>query len=67
MPRNGLNHTSTDMKKEYYEVNVDMKWSQDYRIKAKSASEAKKKAWERFRKRPPRKLFELLADKSWRQ
>ncbi|MDL2320463.1 hypothetical protein LJC45_04950 [Alistipes sp. OttesenSCG-928-B03] len=55
------------MKKEYYEVNVDMKWSQDYRIKAKSASEAKKKAWERFRKRPPRKLFELLADKSWRQ
>lgn len=43
-------------------VNVDMKWSKDIRIKARSASEAKKKAWAIFRKRPARGLFELLAD-----
>lgn len=44
-----------------YVVNIDMKWSVDLTIKAKTASEARKKAWRRFR--PNRKNFELLADK----
>lgn len=46
-----------------YLVNIDMKWSQEYSIKAGSATEAKKKAWEKFKKSPPKNLFEILVDK----
>lgn len=49
--------------KKTYRVNVDMKWSTDYVIKAKTTGEAKKKAWARFKRACPRKLFELLADR----
>ena len=31
--------------KKTYEVNIDMKWSKDYKIKATSAAEAKRIAW----------------------
>lgn len=33
-------------------VNFDRTWSEDIRVKAKNRREAKKKAWERFKKRP---------------
>lgn len=46
-----------------YSINIDMKWSQEYIIKAKSKADAKKKAWLRFKKRCPKGLFELLVDK----
>lgn len=46
-----------------YCINIDMKWSGEYTIKAVSTTEAKKKAWEKFKKNPPKKLFEILADK----
>lgn len=45
-----------------YRVNVDMKWSDDIVVKAKTAGEARKKAWAQFKRRCPRKLFELNAD-----
>lgn len=37
-----------------------MKWSQEYFIKTGSITEAKKKAWEKFKKNPPKRLFEIL-------
>lgn len=49
-------------KKKTYSVNIDMKWSQDYMVRATTIAEAKKIAWERFKKNPPKGLFELLAD-----
>lgn len=53
------------MKKiKIYSVNIDMKWSEEYLIKANSASEARKKAWEKFKKNPPKKLFELMVDEN---
>ena len=41
-----------------------MKWSEEYTINAKSAAEAKRKAWAKFKKRCPKKNFELLADRN---
>lgn len=49
-------------KQKTYLVNIDMKWSEEYSIKAKTEAEAKKKAWEKFKKNPPKNLFEILAD-----
>lgn len=49
--------------KKEYSVNVDMHWSMDYEVKACSAAEAKRLAWEKFKKNPPKKCFEILADK----
>ncbi len=46
-----------------YEVNVDMCWSMNYTVKAKTEGEAKRKAWERFKRNPPRKCFDLMADR----
>jgi hypothetical protein len=46
-----------------FSVNVDMTWSEDYTVKAKTLAEAKKKAWQRFKNRPPKKNFTLMADK----
>ena len=43
-------------------VNVDVKWSTDVRVKARTAGEAKRKAWAKYK--PNRKYYELLADKS---
>lgn len=51
----------TNQKK--FVVNIDMKWSEDIHIKAKNMAEAKKKAWNKFKKRCPKKNFEILADK----
>lgn len=45
-----------------YVVNVDMKYSIDYHVKARTAGEAKKKAWNKHINRPPRKLYDLMAD-----
>lgn len=50
-------------KTKTYLVNIDMKWSKTYSIKAKTEAEAKKKAWEKFKKNLHKTLFELLADK----
>ena len=50
------------IKKEYL-VNVDMRWSMDYEVKACSETEAKRLAWEKFKKNPPKKCFEISADK----
>lgn len=49
-------------KKKTYSVNIDMKWSHDSTVRASTLAEAKKIAWERFKKHPPKGLFELLAD-----
>lgn len=49
-------------KKKTYSVNIDMKWSKDVTVRAFTQAEAKKIAWERFKKNPPKWLFELLAD-----
>ena len=49
--------------KKTYEVNIDMKWSKDYKIKATSAAEAKRIAWEKFKRNPGKSLFEILAEK----
>lgn len=49
-------------KNKNYTVNIDMKWSKDYKIKAATKSEAKKIAWERFKKSIPKDLFELSVD-----
>ncbi len=49
-------------KKSKYEVNIDMKWSIDYTVNAVSMAEAKKKAWEIFKKRPPKLCFEILGE-----
>ncbi len=46
-----------------YTVNIDMHWSTEYIIKAPTEAEAKQKAWEKFKKNPPKKDFEILADK----
>ena len=48
--------------KKEYSVNVDMRWSMDYEIKACSETEAKRLAWEKFKKNPPKKCFEISAD-----
>lgn len=50
-------------KTKTYSVSIDMKWSEEYTVQAATATEAKRIAWTRFKKNPPKKLFELLADK----
>lgn len=45
-----------------YIVNIDMKWSEDIDVRAKTAGEAKRKAWAIFKKKLPRKNFDILAD-----
>lgn len=40
-----------------------MTWSEEFVIKAKTAGEAKKKAWNKFRNRPPKKNFTFLVDR----
>ena len=50
------------IKKEYL-VNVDMRWSINYEVKACSETEAKRLAWEKFKKNLPKKCFEILEDR----
>lgn len=45
-----------------YQVNIDMIWSTSKIVKAKSKAEAKKKAWEKFKKTPPKKDFSIDVD-----
>ena len=46
-----------------YEVEVSMTWSQSYTVKAKTAAEARRKAWEKFKRRPPKSCFTLMEDR----
>ena len=46
-----------------YEVEVSMPWSQSYTVKAKTAAEARRKAWEKFKRRPPKSCFTLMEDR----
>ena len=46
-----------------YTVNIDMTWSQDYKVKASTAEEARKKAWDKFKANPPKKDFKINAEK----
>jgi len=50
-------------KKKSYNILIDMQWSKHYTIKANSAEEAKAKAWERFRKRPPKAIFTFFSER----
>lgn len=45
-----------------YVVNVDMKYSIDYRVKARTVGEAREKAWKKHINRPPRRIYDLMAD-----
>ncbi len=45
-----------------YIVNVDMKYSKEYPIRAKTKAEAKKKALAKFLKRTPKKLLDITVD-----
>jgi hypothetical protein len=47
-----------------YVVNVDMKYSMEYRVKAKTAGEARKKIWRKFINRPPSRCFDIMVDKA---
>ena len=42
-----------------YSVNIDMVWSQEYSVKARTAAEARQKAFERFKKRTKKKDFNI--------
>lgn len=46
-----------------YNVNIDMNWSKDYSIKAKSSKEANKKALDKFRKRLPINCLKIIVDR----
>lgn len=46
-----------------YEVEVSMTWSQSYTVKAKTAAEARRKAWEKFKRHPPKSCFTLMEDR----
>lgn len=54
---------ATAKKTKTYEVTVDMTWSQSYTVKAKTAAEAKRKAWEKFKKHSPKSCFTLMEDR----
>ena len=43
-----------------FEVTINQKWSETYKVKAKTQSEARRKAWEKFK--PKRSLYELIVD-----
>ena len=39
-----------------------MTWSEEYVVTAKTKGEAKRKAWARFKKNPPKKNFTIEVD-----
>jgi hypothetical protein len=45
-----------------FTVVIDMSWSEEFQIKAKTKAQARIKAWEKFKKRPPKKNFTFLVD-----
>lgn len=45
-----------------FTVNIDMRWSEDIKVKAKTKAEARKIAWEKFKKRLPKKNFTISED-----
>lgn len=47
-----------------FEVNIDMTWSQTYRVRARTNGEAKQKAWNKFKRNPPKRNFGFLSDKA---
>lgn len=60
-PKNqSTQHSIRTMK--IYRVTIDMVWSIQKDVKAKNASEAKKKAWSKFKNRLPKKDFSIDAD-----
>jgi len=51
---------------KFWEVDISMNVTLDlHGIKARTASEAKAKAWKRFASRPPKKWFDVTAEKEW--
>ena len=50
-------------KKKTYSVNVAMTWSMEYTVRATTKAEAKRIAWNRFKRNPPKRCFEILAYK----
>lgn len=46
-------------KEKIYEVNIDMIWSHTFTVKAKSAAEARNKAFEKFKIKVKKKDFHL--------
>lgn len=52
-------------KNKTYLVGIDMNASTEYVIRAKNKAEAKKMAFERFKKRLPKKLFDLDVNSEW--
>jgi hypothetical protein len=51
------------MKMKRYRVTIDMQWAKEYEVTAINVKHAKLKAWIKFTKRLPRRLFRLLVDK----
>jgi hypothetical protein len=46
-----------------YSVSIDMTWSEGYsNISARTPGEAKKKAWNKFKSKPPKSNFNIDAD-----
>lgn len=50
--------------KKQYTVNVDMKYSEEYHVTAKTKAEAKQKAWAKFTRRVPKRIFDISADEA---
>ncbi len=50
-------------KNKLYTVNIDLVWSQDFTVSAKTEAEARKKAWKRFKRYPHKKDFRIEADR----
>lgn len=46
-----------------YEVEIDMIWSETYTVKAKTAAEARRKAWAKFKRCPPKSCFTFTEEK----
>lgn len=45
-----------------FTVNIDMTWSEDIKVKAKTKAEARRLAWEKFKKKLPKKNFTISED-----
>lgn len=45
-----------------FTVNINMTWSEDVRVSAKTKAEAKKKVWDKFKKSVPKKNFDFSVD-----
>jgi len=52
-------------KTKVYDVTVCMVWSKVIRVDAESPKTAVKKGWDKFKSKPPKKLFRVVADRAW--